>query len=406
MNLRARPFTIPVFLMVLFLMLIILVGCGGFPGSGGSYKSEAMAAPRDGDYGMDRTEGAGMELEMAEEEPAPVGTSVAQPQEFSTTSTGSEPKQVERKRVFSGAASLVVDDPEDTKEKISSLAENSGGYVESAYADSIVIRVPAEMFDQIFGQILDMGDVDFKSIETADVTDYFFDMQSRLDLNTKTRERLYDLLERTEDVEERVKILREIKRLTEEIERIRRTLELLKSRISLSRISIQLTPRLPVGEETRRTIPFPWVGNLNPLYESLGYVKDLNPPDLGDDFAVFAEENRFSAESPEGTRLRIGAARNEPRGDDAFWQEALRYHLGPLYSSAETLSVGDFKGILFVSKDADPFIYFVGVRTDPKNKADGEIKVLEIFFPDIAAKDRRLVTIINALEEGAQQGEI
>ena len=174
-----------------------------------------------------------------------------------------------------------------------------------------------------------LGEVANKVIETYDVSDTLRDQETRLRLAERARERLYQLLERSSDVKERLAILREIKRLTEEIEQVRLSLELLKNQIALSRITVELIPRQPEGEPRRAGIPFPWVAALNPLYPSLPRSAGKAVPVLSDDFAVFRKEAGFRAESPEGTRVRLGGTRNTPQGDAAFWQKALIFHLGP-----------------------------------------------------------------------------
>jgi hypothetical protein len=128
-------------------------------------------------------------------------------------------------------------------------------------------------------------------------------------------------------VEERVGILKEIKRLTDEIESIKRNLEMIKQQVSFSRIIVGL-PQRPGGKEK---IPFDCIRSLDPLYSSLRSLKGTIELDLGGDFAVFEKEDAFRAESAEGTRVRVGTARNDPLGDSAFWQKALSHFLREYY---------------------------------------------------------------------------
>ena len=116
---------------------------------------------------------------------------------------------------------------------------------------------------------------------------------------------------------------------------------------------------------------------MNPLYPSLPRSAGKAVPVLSDDFAVFRKEAGFRAESPEGTRVRLGGTRNTPQGDAAFWQKALIFHLGPRYRMAEPLESGAFRGVLFTSKDSKPYAYLVAVRVQQK-----KLIVLEAFFPD------------------------
>jgi len=319
---------------------------------------------------------------------------LSQPQPISQTETLPQPEK--RKRVFSGACQLVVDDVEEKKRDISKIAEENGGYVERIVGQTVVIRVPADLFHELFELILSLGEPKHKSIASYDVTDYYRDQETRLDLASKTRERLYALLEKTTDVKERLAILREIKRLTEEIERIKISLELLDRRIELSRITIELIPRLPPAEIEKGQIPFYWIANLNPLHSYLGSPVKKIPLELGDAFAVFEKETRYRAESPEGTRVRVGATPNQPLGDGDFWQKALDYHLKPFYRKTEILELGIFKAVLFTSKDREPFFYLVGLTRAEDRK---ELIILEVFFPDQSALDLRFEGLKGSIKQ-------
>jgi len=283
----------------------------------------------------------------------------------------------ERKRVFSGYAQISVNDVEEEKGRAAEIAEKAGGYVESVYENTIVVRVPAEMFREVFQAVQDLGEVLDSYEETVDVTDYFQDLETRLTIAVTTRERLYRLLEKTDDVEERLKILREIRRLTEEIERINRSLEILKKHISFSRITAQFVPRIDQLSLENRSIPFTWIAELNPLYPSIFSLKGSVEISLGDDFALFPREEYFSAESADQVRVRAGSIDNEPRGSSEFWQKALKYHLEPYYAQAEVKDLGSVRGVLFISKDIIPYYYFAGCIAEGKR-----CYVIEVFFPD------------------------
>jgi hypothetical protein len=265
-----------------------------------------------------------------------------------------------------------------------------GGYVESVNGAVVSLRVPAARFQEAFAAAQKLGEVTGKAIETYDVTDALRDQETRLRLAERARERLYQLLEKNTDVQQRLAILREIRRLTEEIEQVRLTLELLKNQVALSRITVELQERRPEGEARRAGIPFPWIAALQPLYPSLPRSAGKAVPVLSDEFAVFAKEKRYRAESPEGTRVRAGTTSNSPRADEEFWQKALLFHLGPRYRRAEALEQGEFRGAV-TSKDARPYS-LVAVRVQ------GELLyVFEAFFPDPEALGRRLATVQEAL---------
>ncbi len=319
---------------------------------------------------------------------------LAAPQEPAAARPPAPEVQGQRLRVYSGTLELVVPAPQETAQQVIALVHLSEGYVESSSPDLIVLRVPAARFETVFERLGRLGEIRSRSIESADVTDQYRDLSRRIDVSERTRARLYTLLGRTANADERVRILREIRRLTEEIEGLKAGLATLDQQVKLSRIAIRLIARIAGGAMEARAVPFAWIARLDPLRPSTGPASSAVAVAVPADFAVFASGRRLSAESAEGTRLRAGAVANDPRGDTEFWHQALLYHLGPRYREAQPVAAGAFRGALFAGKDAQPFYYFVGLRV-----SEAEIVVVEAFFPDAAAKERRLPQVIGALEE-------
>ena len=113
---------------------------------------------------------------------------------------------------------------------------------------------------------------------------------------------------------------------------------------------------------------------------------------LPDDFAVFDRERSFRAESPQGTRVRIGTTANEPRGDAGFWQAALAYHLRPFYRDLQVVSWGQVAGVLLASKDRTGYGYFVGVVARGRR-----LLVVEVFFPNVEDQKSHLEPVREAI---------
>lgn len=302
-----------------------------------------------------------------------------------------------RKQIYSGNADLLVEDLQETKQIIEAYAGQVGGYVESMQESSIVIRVPADSFDVAFNWILDRGTVRYQSIETADITDFYNDLFSRLEISKISRERLYELLKRTTDTTEQVQILKEIGRLTEEIESTKLLLKSLDNFIAYSRISITLESRLNLDYISKEEIPFFWIRNLSPLYSSSSRLETRVTLEPGEDFAVFDKEKIYRAENWDGAQIRISTVENDPVGDGEFWKKALLFHLDDFYDTAVEMTIpfGETSvyGVLWTSRDRDPFQYFTGVSVDKKN-----LQLIEIFSP---VSDAELFErIFESLEKG------
>lgn len=316
------------------------------------------------------------------------------PMDDGTSATLPPEQPRERLRVYSADLDLSVAGLENARDTVITIAQDSGGYVESSQGNFVVIRVPAASFDRVLAEIEGIGTVRSRSVRTADVTDQFFDLERRLEIAETSRGRLNQLLERTEDADERVAILREIRRLTEEIERLRASFESLAQLIAYSRISIRLTPRIAEVPANRGSIPFPWIANLAPLWQTTSPATKRIPVTIPESFAVFSKDFFVMAEAADGTTIRIGAVANDPVGDDQFWARALEFHLGPFYQNATKIELGMFRGVILESKDRDPYHYAVAVAV-----LGNQVIVAETFYPNATSVENRSEEIANMLKE-------
>lgn len=151
--------------------------------------------------------------------------------------------------------------------------------------------------------------------------------------------------------------------------------------ISFSRITIDLAQYLEDANVKRDEIPFPWIKALNPFNATRIKLLARVNLDLGDSFALFKAGDIYSGESSEGVRFRISTASNHPRGDAQFWQKALEYHLNDLYASSEKVNLKtsndvEVCGVIFTSRETEPYQYFVGVVAERN-----VIHIIEIFSP-------------------------
>ena len=135
-------------LVSMVLLYVLFVGCAGM--YGGMYREEAVMekpAPK-----------AVEEAEVAvEERPMVSEREGAAPSDVEYAYVPVMPE--DRKRVYSGFCQLRVESVEKTKNRIFSIAEQNGGYVESSFEDTVIIRVLAERFSEVFSTILGLGEV-------------------------------------------------------------------------------------------------------------------------------------------------------------------------------------------------------------------------------------------------------
>ena len=384
---------------------LAIAGCAPF---GGSAESEAP-----GFLGLADEESAAF---APEAEPAPSSAPVTRaeatggrlqqvplegsPPADTTTDDGTPADEpVERLRVYTGDLRLSVPRIDQTRADVIALAEDFGGYVERSTAESVIVRVPAGRFFEALEALEGFGDVLYRAVQTADVTDQYTDIERRLEIATRSRDRLYELLERAEDADERVAILREIRRLTEEVERLRSAIESLAELIAYSRITVALQSRIQTDQVLRDRIPFEWIAQLDPLVTYIGDAdRSLGLP-VPDGFAAFESDRRVRAEAADGTRLRVGGRENVPAGSSEFWADAIAFHLEPFYRTSTRETVGPYEAVLFESKDREPFFYAIAVTV----RGD-ELLVAEAFYPDRAAYDRHVQAVSQMLTgEGGEE---
>ena len=189
--------SIAAFVLSLAAAAVILLGScgaaeafGGFTRSGETAKTapmeravemEELAEPDYNEYADDKAAMAafdeaavdGMSPAASGAAPAPSGGEGTTAREEGTSAGTSVPAEQDRKRVYSGYAELLVDEPEDVKMRLTDIAESSGGYVEEILENTVTLRVPAEQFSVLFAGIKKLGDLLDSYEETVDVTEFY-----------------------------------------------------------------------------------------------------------------------------------------------------------------------------------------------------------------------------------------
>jgi hypothetical protein len=157
----------------------------------------------------------------------------------------------DRKIIRSGALSVTVGSPEESRAEVERIVAAAGGHVESSHtyesSISLLCRVPADRLDGIMDSIAALGSVESRSTFASDVTEQHADLSTRLANNLALRDRLKLLLDRAQDVEDVLAIERELTRVQSEVETMQASLERLDSQIALSELSVGLERRQILG---------------------------------------------------------------------------------------------------------------------------------------------------------------
>jgi hypothetical protein len=157
----------------------------------------------------------------------------------------------ERKLVRTGDLVVSVGSPEEASSKVERIVEEVGGHVERSTATQDAVwlecRVPAPQLDQVMNAIGRLGDEERRSVSTADVTEQYSDLETRLRNNVALRDRLQQLLQRASNVEDVLAIEKELNRIQSDVETMQARFDRLKSEVELSALSVHLERRTILG---------------------------------------------------------------------------------------------------------------------------------------------------------------
>ncbi|MBP5357802.1 MAG: DUF4349 domain-containing protein [Treponema sp.] len=189
-----------------------------------------------------------------------------------------EPVPIERKLIRTGPITVEVESLADTREKINSWVSRWNGYIanssEGPSSLSCTIRIPSIYFDLAVNEAYGLGKLRSKSIQAQDVTDQYYDLQTRLDTKIILQERYQSYLKQAKDIEELLAVERKLNDVTSEVEAMKGQLKLLNSQVDYS--TIVLDARLPPNEtEQGFTLPDTKSGFKNFLGTAAGFFNGI-----------------------------------------------------------------------------------------------------------------------------------
>jgi len=171
--------------------------------------------------------------------------------------SGSEAEQseVERKIIRNADVSIDAEDANACYNAILTYAKQLGGYESNfnsrsndyggdlyVYID-LELRLPPEKLDEFISEIKngEYGEVTNCSVTSDEVTEEYYDLETRLASKEKSLESYYALLEKAETIDDIMSIQYHIDSITEEIEAIKGRLRLYDSLVDESTVSISIT---------------------------------------------------------------------------------------------------------------------------------------------------------------------
>lgn len=156
----------------------------------------------------------------------------------------------ERKIVYSGNLHLEVQRLADTKATVEQWVTRYGGYIsnasESETSASITANIPSASFAQAMEECGSFGRLKSKNTYTDDVTERFYDLDTRLSTRRVLLERLQTYLISAKTMQELIQIETKINDVTAELERMQGQMNRLAAQIDFSQITVYLA--LPINQ--------------------------------------------------------------------------------------------------------------------------------------------------------------
>lgn len=160
------------------------------------------------------------------------------------------PKNIERKIIYTGQVSLVVEEFTEMETAIPELVKEFGGYLKSADINRTegrwrngrwVARIPSARFSEFLQAVSKLGIAEHQEQSTEDVTMEFLDVEARIASKKQVEERILKLLEdRDGKLSEIVEAEHKLAEVRSEIESMQGRLRYLQNQTVFSTVTIEV----------------------------------------------------------------------------------------------------------------------------------------------------------------------
>ena len=167
----------------------------------------------------------------------------------------------ERKLIKTGSVTLEVQSLSAADSAVEKWSASLGGYISNSYSHqtgaNYTVKIPAARFDEAMKTAGDLGILREHSISTQDVSEQFYDLQTRLSNKRVMRDNLRAYLEKAKDIKDLLQIEKELNSVLTEIESMEGRMKRLSNQIDYATITVSV--QLPYGK-TETGFSFPDAG--------------------------------------------------------------------------------------------------------------------------------------------------
>lgn len=165
-------------------------------------------------------------------------------------SSGSSSDIQERKLIKNGNISIQIEDLDSSDKLMENFCSKFSGYISNSYRDeyscTFTVKVPSARFDEAISYAGQLGLVKSRSMNVQDVSEQYYDLQTRIETKKILQKNLKGYLAKAENLSDILKIERELNSVTSELESMEGRMKRLSNQIDFSTINITL--RLPDGK--------------------------------------------------------------------------------------------------------------------------------------------------------------
>lgn len=162
-------------------------------------------------------------------------------------------REIGRKLIYTGYISIGVENLAETKNAVEQWLKKYDGYIsnssESQRSVNFSVNIPQKNFFAAMDEGASLGKIKNKNVNCRDVTEQFYDLQTRLETRHILLERLQNYLASSSNVKDLIEIETKINDVTSELEQMQGNMNRLQKQITFSRIEIQAM--LPAGSDER-----------------------------------------------------------------------------------------------------------------------------------------------------------
>lgn len=193
---------------------------------------------------------------MADMEAAPMMEAVDEPASSSyrkVSNTEQNEAEIQKKVIKTGGLSYRVQSTKEEYNRLNGLLEKYEAYISSENENkgydrvnyNVSIKVPPQNFDPLIADITKDKKLDNRWVNTDDVTERYYDLQSRIENKKKLEERYLEILKQANKISDILEVERNLNQVRSEIESLQGQFKLLNHRINFSTIDISFYELIP-----------------------------------------------------------------------------------------------------------------------------------------------------------------